>query len=161
MTIDFILNGEDVTVKAEPTDRLALILHDQFGLGSVVHDCGGGHCGKCMILLDGRTTLSCLVPVFRIRGSEVITYEGFMSTTEHELVRMAFSESGLALCSYCTPARFMAAGSLLDCPSRPSESEVAETMSSIVCRCSPPSAVMRVVMVALELNENRKYRRAR
>jgi carbon-monoxide dehydrogenase small subunit len=161
MTIDFILNGEDVTMKAEPTDRLALILHRQFGLGSVVQDCGGGRCGKCMILLDGRTTLSCLVPVFRVRGSEVVTYEGFINTSEHELVRSAFDESDLALCSYCAPARFIAAGSLLDCPSRPTEVEVAETMSSVVCRCSPPSAVLRVVLAALELNEKRKYRRAR
>jgi carbon-monoxide dehydrogenase small subunit len=161
MTIDFILNGEDVTVKAEPTERLALILRDQFSLPSIVHDCGGGRCGKCMILLDGKTTLSCLVPVFRIRGSEVVTYEGFINTTEHELVRAAFSDSGLALCSYCAPARFMAAGSLLDSPARPTESEAAETMAAILCRCSPPSAVLRVVMAALELNENRKYRRAR
>ena len=161
MTIDFILNGEDVTVKAEPTDRLALILRDQFGLGSIVHDCGGGHCGKCMILLDGRTALSCLVPVFRVRGSEVVTYEGFMNTAEHELVRTAFDESGLALCSYCAPARYMAAGSLLENSSRPTEPEVTETMSSVLCRCSPPLAVIRVVMAALEQNENRKYRRAR
>jgi aerobic carbon-monoxide dehydrogenase small subunit len=161
MTIEFILNGEDVTLKANPTDRLALILRDHFGLGSIVHDCGGGSCGKCMILLDGKTTLSCLLPVFRIRGSEVVTYEGFISTSEHELVRSAFNESGLTLCSYCTPARFMAAGSLLDRPSRPSETEVTETMSSVLCRCSPPSAVLRVVRGVIELNENRKYRRAR
>jgi len=161
MTIDFILNGEDVTIKANPTDRLALILRDQFGLGSIVYDCGGGRCGKCMVLLDGRTALSCLVPVFRIRGSEVVTYEGFVNTSEHEMVRSAFDESGLTLCSYCAPARFMAAGSLLDCPSRPSETEVAETMASVLCRCSPPSAVLRVVLGAIEMNENRKYRRAR
>lgn len=161
MTIDFILNGEDVTIKAEPTDSLALILEDQFGLDSIVQDCGGGRCGKCMILLDGKTTLSCLVPVFRIRGSEVVTYEGFMNTSEHELVRAAFNQSGLALCSYCAPARFMAAGSLLDRPSRPDSSEVVETMASILCRCSPPTSVLKVVLTALELHENRKYRRAR
>jgi carbon-monoxide dehydrogenase small subunit len=161
MTIDFILNGEDVTIKANPTDRLALILRNQFGLGSIQHDCGGGRCGKCMILLDGKTTLSCLIPVFRVRGSEVVTYEGFTSTTEHELIHAAFDTAGLALCSYCAPSRFIAAGSLLDWPSRPTETEVAETMASVMCRCSPPTAVMRVVMSALELNENRKYRRAR
>jgi carbon-monoxide dehydrogenase small subunit len=161
MTIDFILNGEDVTIKANPTDRLALILRDHFGLGSIVHDCGGGHCGKCMILLDGKTALSCLVPVFRVRGSEVVTYEGFISTTEHDLVRAAFDKSDLSLCSYCAPARFMAAGSLLDRPTRPAEIDVAEMMSSINCRCSPPSAVLRVVMEAIEMHENRKYRRAR
>jgi len=161
MTIDFILNGEDVTIKADPTDRLALILRNQFGLGSIEHDCGGGRCGKCMILLDGKTALSCLVPVFRIRGSEVVTYEGFINTSEHELIRAAFDGSELALCSYCAPARFMAAGSLLDCPSRPTEAEAAETMASVLCRCSPPAAVLRVVLAALEQNENRKYRRAR
>jgi aerobic carbon-monoxide dehydrogenase small subunit len=161
MTIDFILNGEDVTIKAEPTHRLATILHDHFEMGSVVYDCGGGYCGKCLVLLDGRTVLSCLIPVFRVRGSEVVTYEGFRNTSEHELVRTGFEGSGLTLCGYCAPARYMAAGSLLDYPARPTEAEVVETMSAIACRCSPPAAVLRIVMQVIEMHENRKYRRAR
>ena len=161
MTIDFILNGEDVTIKANPTDRLAVKLREQFGLGSIEHDCGGGHCGKCMVLLDGKTCLSCLVPVFRVRDSEIITYEGFASTSEHELIRSVFDEAGLNLCSYCTPARFIATGYLLDRPTRPTEAELSETLSSVLCRCSPPAAVLRAVRRAIEMNENRKYRRAR
>jgi len=161
MNIDFILNGEDVSVKAEPLERLSDLLRDSFGLQSLMSDCLGGVCGKCIVFLNGKLVNSCLVPAFKARGSEVISYEGFRSTESHEAVVRAFRESGAELCGFCDAAVYMAAGSLLDLAERPSDNDIKETMSSVYCRCSTPSMTLRAVRGAIESKMGGKYDRAR
>ena len=160
MTIDFILNGEDVSIKTDPLMRLSDLLRERFELSSLMSDCLGGICGKCIVFLDGKLVNSCLVPSFKVRGSEVITFEGFKNTEAHEAVARAFKESGVELCGFCDAAVFMAAGSLLDFSDRPTEEEIKETMSSVYCRCSTPSITLRAVRGAIESRMGGKYDRA-
>ncbi|MBN2876005.1 MAG: 2Fe-2S iron-sulfur cluster binding domain-containing protein [Spirochaetales bacterium] len=161
MTIDFILNGEDVSVKAEPMDRLSELLRDRFGLSSVMNDCMEGSCGKCVVLLDGKLVNSCLVPAFKVRGREVISYEGFKSTDTHSTVDEAFKSTGVPLCGFCDAAVYMAAGTLLESAVRPDDDEILETMSSVYCRCALPSAILGAVRTALETRRGGEFGRAR
>lgn len=161
MIIDFILNGEDVSVKADPLERLSDLLREHFGLSSLMSDCLGGICGKCILFLNGRLVNSCLVPAFKARGSEVISYEGFKSTEAHETVTRAFSDSGAELCGFCDPAVYMAAGSLLESAERPTDMDIEETMSSVYCRCATPSVTLRATRSAIESRMGEKYDRAR
>jgi carbon-monoxide dehydrogenase small subunit len=161
MTVDFILNGEDVSAKVNPVERLVQVLNQHFGLASLLQDCGLGQCGKCMILLDGKLAYSCLVPAFRVKGAEVISYEGFQATAEHEIIKEAFQQAHLELCPYCTPAIHLAAGSLLDRPIRPLDQEITDTMAAIYCRCTALEPILETVRGIIEQSEGRKYRRAR
>jgi len=161
MTIDFILNGEDVSVKAEPMERLSDLLRERFGLSSLISDCLEGRCGKCLVFLGGHLVNSCLVPAFRVRGAEIITYEGFKSTDTHELVHTGFGDEGIELCGFCDAAVYMAAGSLLDASTQPSDDAIVETISSVYCRCATPSATLQAVHAAVDLKFGGKYGRAR
>ena len=161
MTIDFILNGEDVSMKAEPLERLSELLRERFGLSSLMNDCLSGMCGKCIVFLGGRLVNACLVPAFKARGSEVISYEGFGSTETHETIVKAFKDAGVSLCGFCDAAVYMAAGSLLESGSRPSDDDIMETMSSVYCRCSTPSATLGAVRLAIESKMGGEYGRAR
>jgi len=161
LTIDFILNGEDVSMKAEPLERLSELLRERFGLPSLLNDCLEGICGKCIVFLDGRLVNACLVPAFKARGSEVISYEGFRSTDSHETVARAFRDAGASLCGFCDAAVMMAAGSLLDSNKRPDDAEIMETMSSVYCRCATPTATLRAVRLAIESKPGGEYGRAR
>ena len=64
----------------------------------------------------------------------------------HPLQR-AFVETGAIQCGYCTPAMILAAKSLLDRNPHPSEAEVREALSGVLCRCTgyvkPVQAVLR------------------
>ena len=64
----------------------------------------------------------------------------------HPLQR-AFVETGAIQCGYCTPAMILAAKSLLDRNPNPSEAEVREVLSGVLCRCTgyvkPVQAVLR------------------
>lgn len=161
MIVNFILNGEDVSIKAEPLERLSDLLREQFGLSSLMSDCLDGICGKCIVFLDGSLVNSCLVPAFKIRGSEVITYEGFRSTQAHETVSKAFHDVGAELCGFCDAAVYLATGSLLEATEQVTDSDIKEIMSSVYCRCATPSVTLRAVRKALESTMGGKYDRAR
>lgn len=161
MIIDFILNGEDVSARADPLEPLSSILGGRFGLASVPRDCGTGTCGKCVAFLDGRLVNTCLVPAFKARGTEVVTYEGFKSTPSHAIVKAAFDEAGVEACPSCEAAKHMAIGSLLDAPARPDERTLLEAGSSIYCRCSSPSSTIAAARKAVEKGFGSGYGRTR
>ena len=77
MTIGFILNGEDVTAKADSAVRLIDILRRNFGMTGAKCGCLAGRCGACAVIFNGAIAKSCLIPAFRVHGSEIITIEGF------------------------------------------------------------------------------------
>lgn len=161
MNIDFILNGEDVSIKADPLERLSDMLRERFGLSSIMSDCLGGTCGKCVVYFNGRLVNSCLIPAFKVRGSEIISYEGFKSTEAHETVKRVFKENGVEFCGFCDAAMFMAADSLLESSERPSENDIKETMSSVYCRCTTPSITLKAVRRMIEARMGGEYKRAR
>lgn len=161
MIIDFILNGEDVSARADPLEPLSSILAGRFGLSSVPRDCGSGVCGKCAAFLDGRLVNSCLVPAFKARGSEVVTFEGFKSTPAHAIVKAAFDEAGAEPCPSCEAAKLLAIGSLLDSTAKPDEAMLAEAASSVYCRCSPPSATLAAARKAVDKGFGSGYGRNR
>ncbi|NWG34573.1 MAG: molybdopterin-dependent oxidoreductase, partial [Chloroflexi bacterium] len=68
----------------------------------------------------------------------------------HPLQR-AFVESGAIQCGYCTPAQILAAKALLDKNPNPTEGEVREAISGVLCRCTgylkPVQAVLKAAAV--------------
>jgi carbon-monoxide dehydrogenase small subunit len=80
VTISFILNGEDVVVRTNAERRLIDILRGTFQLLGAKSGCNVGTCGGCSVIFNGLVVKSCLIPAFRIRGSEIITLEGFSQT---------------------------------------------------------------------------------
>jgi len=159
MTISFILNGEDVSLNARSYERLADVLRDRYRLLGVKADCRRGVCGKCLVLLDSRLVPSCLLPVFRVKGREVVTIEGFSQTDEYQDIRSGFSEAGLESCGFCDTGKILAAAALLDRRARPSPGEILEEMASVPCRCTDPDALVRGVQAAAEHRARRLYRR--
>ncbi len=161
MTVDFILNGDDVSVQAQPLDCLLDILRNRFKLKSLSADCREGLCGKCIVLMDGLPVNSCLVPAFRIRGTEVISYEGFMNTEEHAAVESAMRQAKLDLCPFCKPAYSILIGHALDRQGRMDNDELLELLSSVSCGCSDPAAIVEAARNALGSREGERYGRSR
>jgi aerobic carbon-monoxide dehydrogenase small subunit len=160
MTISFILNGEDVSLNARSYERLSDVIRSRFGLTGMKSDCRRGNCGKCLILLDGRLAPSCLLPVFRVRGREVVTIEGFSQTDEYQDIAKGFSEAHLETCGFCEAGKMLAAAALLERRARPTPEEILEEMSSVPCRCTDPDTLVRGVLAAADLRARRLYRRA-
>jgi len=161
MNLSFILNGEDVSIRARTGDRLSDLLRDGFGLLGLQSDCRCGRCGRCLVFLDGELVPSCLLPAFRVRGCEIVTIEGFALTDEYHDILDGFAEARVETCGFCEPGKIMAVGALLERKTRPSAEEILEQLSSVSCRCTDPVTMIAAVQAAAELRARRLYRRAR
>lgn len=119
------------------------------------HGCETGECGACTALLDGKPVNSCLVLAAQAQGHRIQTIEnigqhpeqGWKLTEGLHPLQQAFVESGAIQCGFCTPAQILAAKELLDRNPTPSEAEVREAFSGVLCRCTgylkPVQAVLR------------------
>ena len=55
------INGEDITVEAEPRESLADILRERLSLTGTHLGCEHGACGACTVDVDGKATRACLI----------------------------------------------------------------------------------------------------
>ena len=160
MTISFILNGEDVLIRCEANARLIDILRVNFGLLGAKAGCLIGKCGCCAVLLNGQVIHACLIPAFRLHGSEIITIEGFFQTEEYQDIISGFSQAGLMNCDYCGTSKALNAANLLDKNQRPSPQEILEAFKGIKCRCTDPQQLLEGVEKAAKTRHKRLYGRA-
>ena len=160
MKIEFILNGEDVTVDAEAGNRLVDILRRRFQLTGTKEGCLNGNCGICSIILNGNVVKSCLVPAFKVQDSEIITIEGFSLTDEYQDIVLGFSEAGLEDCGFCTTGKILAAEALISRNLRPSKEEILKAFFGMKCRCTEPEELIPAVLAATEHRRRRLYGRS-
>jgi putative selenate reductase molybdopterin-binding subunit len=93
------------------------------------------------------------------QGHEIRTIEslgehpegGWKQTAGLDPIQQAFIETGAIQCGYCTPAQVLAARALLEKNVNPTEAEVREAISGVLCRCTgylkPVQAVLRAAAV--------------
>ena len=152
------INQQVQELDIAPGDTLLQVLR-RLGYYSVKHGCETGECGACAILLDGKPVNSCLYLAAQAEGHTIQTIEslgqhpeqGWKITAGLHPLQKAFVESGAIQCGYCTPAQILAAKELLDRNPNPSETEVREALSGVLCRCTgylkPVQAVLRAAAV--------------
>lgn len=160
MTIGFILNGEDVVVRCEGDVRLIDILRGNFGLLGAKSGCLTGKCGVCSVIFNGRVSPACFIPAFRIRGSEIITIEGFSQTDEYQDIMTGFAQANTENCGYCDTGKILAAWALLERKERPSREEILAGFSGIKCRCTDPEKLLEALTVMADIRQRRLYGRA-
>jgi CO/xanthine dehydrogenase Mo-binding subunit/aerobic-type carbon monoxide dehydrogenase small subunit (CoxS/CutS family) len=105
------VDGELREVEPRPGQVLRTLLREQ-GVTSVKKGCDAGDCGACSVLLDGVATHSCLVPVHRLDGAEVVTAAGLGTPENPHPVQRAFAEAGGFQCGFCTPGMVVTASTL-------------------------------------------------
>ncbi|MDR2136568.1 MAG: 2Fe-2S iron-sulfur cluster binding domain-containing protein [Treponema sp.] len=160
MTIGFILNGEDVVVRGGAELRLVDILRDSFALQGTKASCLTGCCGACTVIFNGLIVQSCLIPAFRVRGSEIITIDGFSQTVEYQDIVEGFSRAALWNCAICENGKILAAEALLERIPRPERQDILNAYSGIRCRCTDPDTLVAAVQAAAEIRQRRIYGRS-
>jgi aerobic carbon-monoxide dehydrogenase small subunit len=137
LRIDCVVNDQARTIEAYPMERLLDVLREQLSLTGTKEGCGEGECGACSVLIDGQLVNSCLVPVAQVAGCSIKTIEGIAISDDqlHE-VQQAFIECGGAQCGICTPGMVIAAVSLLEKNSQPTEEDIREGLAGNLCRCT-------------------------
>jgi len=135
--ISCIVNDKPRTLLAYPMERLLDVLREQLHLTGTKEGCGEGECGACTVIIDGQIVNSCLVPVAQVAGSSIKTIEGIaLNEIQLHEVQKAFVECGGAQCGICTPGMVLAAVSLLEKNSQPTEADIREALAGNLCRCT-------------------------
>ena len=146
--VTFTLNGAERAAFAEEGQNLLDFLRRAVGDLTPKFGCGQGTCGACTVVVDGRTTLSCLVLAETVAGKRVETAAGIAQGTRLHPLQEAFMENFAAQCGYCTPGMLVSAKALLDRNPHPTRDEVVEAISGNLCRCTGYEPIIEAVLAA-------------
>jgi len=114
----------------------------------VKEGCGTGDCGACSITLDGALVCSCLVLGAEAEGRSVETVEGMADGDKLHPLQQKFLDHAALQCGICTPGFLIAAKSLLEKNSDPTEEEVRYALAGNLCRCTGYDKIVRAVLDA-------------
>lgn len=129
----FTVNDQPVEYRLAPDTPLLWALRDASNLTGTKYGCGTGHCGACVVDVDGEARASCRLPIGSIEGSVVTTIEGLSPERSHPL-QLAFLADGIVQCGFCIPGVIMAAQALLRRVPSPSDAQIKAAITNI-CRC--------------------------
>lgn len=145
--LQFLLNGIPQTVKINP-NKLLLDYLRETGLKSVKSGCREGDCGMCTVLIDDIPMQSCLIKLNSISGKRIETLESMGDANKLHPLQKAFLETGAIQCGFCTPAQILTAKALLIKNPNPTEEEIREALSGVLCRCTGYVRIIDAVMRA-------------
>ena len=156
MNLTLSINQKEFQIEIRPEEKLLNVLRRLGFLGAKSGGCVKGECGACTVLMDGKPINSCMYFALQAQGHEIETIEnagehpqqGWKKTNGYSILQQAFIESGSVQCGYCTPAMILAAKALLDANPDPTEAEVREALSGVLCRCTAYVKPVQAILAA-------------
>src|SRR5687768_17438835 len=142
------VNGAARTVAVESGTPLLYVLRNDLELNAPRFGCGLSQCGACTVLVDGKPTRSCVLPVDAAAGKKVVTLEGLGTAAAPHPLQRAFIAEQAAQCGFCANGMIMTAKALLDRTPKPSEAQVRKALGANLCRCGTHNRIVRAVLRA-------------
>jgi putative selenate reductase molybdopterin-binding subunit len=154
MNLTLNINGKEYQLDAPPSTTLLAALRG-LGFYGIKFGDEDSLSGADTVLLNGKPVNAGALLAAQVENQAVVTIEalgehpeqGWRKTDGLHPLQKAFVESGAIQCGYCTPAQILAAKSLLEKNPNPSEDEVREAISGVLCRCTgylkPVQAVLK------------------
>jgi carbon-monoxide dehydrogenase small subunit len=150
MKVCMRVNGNQVEREIPPDRLLVDFIREDLGLTGTKKVCEEGECGACTVLMNGKNVVSCLTPVFKADGAEILTVEGMAGEAQLHPIQQAFLEEGAVQCGYCTPGMVLSTKALLDENPHPTVEAVKRGISGNFCRCTGYTKIIRAAQVASE-----------
>jgi aerobic-type carbon monoxide dehydrogenase small subunit (CoxS/CutS family) len=149
--IRFTLDGNSVTVDADPQMPLLYALRDELQLNNPRFGCGLAQCGACTVHLDGEPLRSCVAPLGAAEGKTVTTLRG-LGTPEHpHPLQQAYLEEEVPQCGYCVNGWIMTAAAFIKGNPKATDAQLREALAGLKCRCGTHVSIMRAIKRAQTL----------
>jgi isoquinoline 1-oxidoreductase alpha subunit len=106
------INGKSYAVQVPKDIPLLWFIREIVRLTGHKFGCEISQSGACSILMNGKLTKSCSIPVADSIEKEVFTIE---ETSENlEILKQTWSDENVSQCGYCQSGQLIAANHLLD-----------------------------------------------
>lgn len=162
MKIECVVDGKTVTLNLNSDKPLSLILSEDLDNDSATSYCNGKECGNCIVLVDGKATLACLMPAFAIRGSQIVTFDSFSKSKKYKDIEKAYDLIAKP-CPRCLASRTMLIEHILSKCGETGELDEKEILvenAMIKCTCLDDTSILAIVKEALASRRKPHVRRA-
>lgn len=149
--ISLNVNGQNHMVDVDPETPLLYILRNDLQLNGAKFACGVGQCGSCTVIVDGEAVRSCITPVGSVQGRKITTLEGLGTAEKPHPIQQAWIEEQAVQCGFCMNGHMMTAKVLLDSNPQPTDAQIREGLSDVLCRCGTYYRVIGAVKRAADL----------
>ena len=141
------VNGTNRTYNGDPAQPLLWYLRDELALTGTKFGCGISACGACTVHVNGEAAQACVVPMSWVAGKKVTTIEGLSEAGDHP-VQKAWADANVPQCGYCQSGQMMAAAALIKKHPKPSEADIDQAMSAVICRCGTYTRIRTAIVAA-------------
>ncbi len=148
VTVRLTVNGVAREGQCDPRMLLADFLRETLTLTGTHVGCEHGICGACTILFNGEAARSCIMLAVQADGAELTTVEGLAKDGQLHPLQEAFREYHGLQCGFCTPGMLMTAIDLLRTYPTPTDAEIREGISAVLCRCTGYQGIINAVRAA-------------
>ena len=146
--VRLIVNGQAREGRCETRKLLVDFLREDLGLTGTHVGCEHGLCGACTVLVNGEAARSCLMLALQADGVELLTIEGLSTDGTLHPLQEAFHDHHGLQCGFCTPGMLLTALDLLQTNPRPTEVEIRQGLSAVLCRCTGYQGIVKAVEAA-------------
>jgi isoquinoline 1-oxidoreductase subunit alpha len=129
------INGRQREIIADPGTPLLWVLREQLKMTGTKYGCGIAACGACTVHVGGVATRSCVLPVSLVGARPIVTIEGMATDRVGRAVQDAWVSSDVVQCGYCQSGQIMTTVALLKSVSKPTDSQIEQSMGGNICRC--------------------------
>ncbi len=148
--VSLLINGKQQEVDVAADTPLLWVLRDHVGLTGTKYGCGIAACGACTVLVDGQPVRSCITPASSVSGKKITTIEGLSPEHKHP-VQQAWISEDVPQCGYCQSGQILVAVALLSAKPRPTDQDIDDAMSGVLCRCGTYVRIRRAIKKAAAL----------
>jgi isoquinoline 1-oxidoreductase alpha subunit len=148
--VELNVNGRALRVDADPSTPLLWALRDSLGLTGTKFGCGIAACGACTVHVDGQPKRACITSISSVVGARITTIEAVEADRVGRVVQDAWIRNDVVQCGYCQSGQVMAATALLRDKKNPSDRDIDEAMSGILCRCGTYARIRAAIKDAVK-----------
>jgi aerobic-type carbon monoxide dehydrogenase small subunit (CoxS/CutS family) len=130
-----VVNGTTFHFRFGRGRTLLQLIREDLSLSGTCEGCGGGDCGACAMLVDGKRTLACVTRAEFGRRKSITTVEGVAADIKLRPIHDAFMENPAFPCGVCGPGMVVSLIAYMNEEPDLSDSTLIARMSTNTCNC--------------------------
>ncbi|AGW93273.1 MULTISPECIES: xanthine dehydrogenase family Fe-S subunit [Cupriavidus] len=149
-TIEFTVNGRQVSGACADRTHLGDFLRDTHRLTGTHLGCEHGVCGACTVLLDDKPVRSCITFAAACQGADIVTVEGYQDDGVMADLRAAFNQHHALQCGFCTPGMLATARDIVLRLPDADDATIRHELSGNLCRCTGYMGIVAAIRAVLD-----------